>query len=640
MSQNAERGSVDAAIEYLELGWPVIPINPTSKKPYISWKRFQVRRPTEGEVEQWFRDWPDARLAVVTGELSGICIVDCDSAEAHKFAIEEGLSSPVRVTTKRGVHHYFEHPKDGKRRGPRVGGNSRGTDWPKFDGIDFRGDGSYALLPPSQGYEWDIEYPFDQTDLPLWRDWTPSTPSYDSPNVIDISTGDLVDFNSLDLSSVETRSRIPEWDSTEAFVKENFPSGKIPTGAGNGRNDRVMRHLSDMVLDGYWGDDLRQKGRAFMARFFENDLPDYEFEATAASVERMEKENHPERWVNGEYVYGDTTQAISDVIPGKRRRLLTVYDADALVSESEATAYFADPFLWRGSITQIHGYSGSGKSMFLQHLAYAIAAGQNDFGPFELAGPLNVLYFDYENGRGVIGKRMKTLQAIHGDAGEAFKVWASFLDEKDMNLTTKQGLSLLEDYIKAEKPDVVILDTVRSAFLGLDENNAEAWSRVNHLLIRLRNIGLAVVFAHHSNKPGESGLGREAGSTNQLTVLDTQVRITQVYKHEETAKQNAGLWDIKMERPVWNRMEDKLPEGFRIRMLIEFRYKKVREWTDNHQWTQYIAFAQDNYGTEIVIGSKSPKAKARAALADGKALEEISDALQLPYTTIKKWIET
>ena len=56
MSQKAERGSVDAAIEYLELGWPVIPINPTSKKPYISWKRFQARRPTEGEVEQWFRD--------------------------------------------------------------------------------------------------------------------------------------------------------------------------------------------------------------------------------------------------------------------------------------------------------------------------------------------------------------------------------------------------------------------------------------------------------------------------------------------------------------------------------------------------------------------------------------------------------
>jgi len=155
---NEENPTLETAIGYLEQDWSVIPINPTSKKPYIPWKRYQQRRPTDGEVEQWFRNWPDARLAVVTGELSGIVIVDCDSEEAHQFAIEEGLSSPVRVKTKRGVHHYFDHPRDGKRRGPRVGGNSRGTDWPKFDGIDFRGDGSYALLPPSPSYEWEIAH--------------------------------------------------------------------------------------------------------------------------------------------------------------------------------------------------------------------------------------------------------------------------------------------------------------------------------------------------------------------------------------------------------------------------------------------------------------------------------------------------
>jgi len=626
-----ENPNRDAALGYLEQDWSVIPINPQSKKPYLPWKKYQQRRPTEGEVEQWFDDWPDARLAVVTGELSGIVVVDCDSEEAHQFAIEEGLSSPVRVKTKRGVHHYFEHPRDGKRRGPRVGGNSRGTDWPKFDGIDFRGDGSYALLPPSTNYSWDIAYPYTQTDIPRWKDWTGSPPIYE-PNVVDISTGDLIDFNSLDLSGVEARTHIPEWDATDAFVKANFPSGKIPTGASNGRNDRVMRHLSDMILEGYFGDALRQKGRAFMARFFEHDLDTYEFEATAASVERMERENHPERWdADGTYIYGKIT-------PQRKRKLLTVHDADLLVSESASTAFFADPFLWRGSITQIHGYSGSGKSMFLQHLTYALSAGQRDFGPFELNGPVNTLYFDYENGRGVIGKRFKTLASIHGDAGQAYKVWASFLDDKDLNLTTKQGVALLEQIIKAEKPDVVVLDTVRSAFLGLDENNAEAWARVNHLMIRLRDAGLAVIFAHHSNKPGESGLGREAGSTAQLTVLDTQVRITQVYKHEETAKQNAGLWDMNLEQPVWFRMDDSLPEGFSIKMLLEFRYKKVREWTDNHQWCQYIGFAMDKYGDEIIVGSKSPKAKARAALAEGRSLEEIADLLSLPYTTIKTWV--
>jgi hypothetical protein len=123
------------------------------------------------------------------------------------------------------------------------------------------------------------------------------------------------------------------WDATETFVKANFPSGTIPTGASNGRNDRVMRHLSDMVLEGYFGDALRQKGRAFMARFFEHDLDNYEFEATAASVERMERENHPERWdADGTYIYGKTT-------PQRKRKLLTVHDADLLVSEAASTAF-------------------------------------------------------------------------------------------------------------------------------------------------------------------------------------------------------------------------------------------------------------------------------------------------------------
>jgi len=46
----------------------------------------------------------------------------------------------------------------------------------------------------------------------------------------------------------------------------------------------------------------------------------------------------------------------------------------------------------------------------------------------------------------------------------------------------------------------------------------------------------------------------------------------------------------------------------------------------------------DKYGDEIIVGSKSPKAKARAALAEGRSLEEIADLLSLPYTTIKTWV--
>ena len=79
-------------------------------------------------------------------------------------------------------------------------------------------------------------------------------------------------------------------------------------------------------------------------------------------------------------------------------------------------------------------------------------------------------------------------------------------------------------WITFSDPDVVIIDTIRSAYPGLMENSADEWSRVNQLAVKLRNSGLAVIMIHHSNKPSEGGLGREAGSTNQLTVLETQIK--------------------------------------------------------------------------------------------------------------------
>ena len=100
------------------------------------------------------------------------------------------------------------------------------------------------------------------------------------------------------------------------------------------------------------------------------------------------------------------------------------------------------------------------------------------------------------------------------------------------------------------KPDVVVIDTIRTAYPGLLENSADEWAKVNQLAVRLQNAGYAVILVHHSNKPSENGVGREAGSTNQLTVLETQIRVTQVYQDEETARQNAAIHDGSYERPV------------------------------------------------------------------------------------------
>jgi len=93
---------LDAALEYLERGWSIIPIRPDAKRPAIKWLEYQERLPTEEEVEEWWTKWPNHDIAIVTGALSGVVVVDCDNDEAAHAAYDAGMRSPIKVKTKRG----------------------------------------------------------------------------------------------------------------------------------------------------------------------------------------------------------------------------------------------------------------------------------------------------------------------------------------------------------------------------------------------------------------------------------------------------------------------------------------------------------------------------------------------------------
>ena len=86
------------------------------------------------------------------------------------------------------------------------------------------------------------------------------------------------DFSELDLSGVTPlHEEISEWDRTAKFTHEYFDGGKIPSGEGNGRNERVMRYASETVMHGYFGAELRVRCRAFMSEFFESKHVFYQF---------------------------------------------------------------------------------------------------------------------------------------------------------------------------------------------------------------------------------------------------------------------------------------------------------------------------------------------------------------------------
>jgi len=184
-----------------------------------------------------------------------------------------------------------------------------------------------------------------------------------------------------------------------------------------------------------------------------------------------------------------------------------------------------------------------------------------------------------------------------------------------------------------------VFDTIRTAWSGMSENSAEEWSEINRLALRLRNAGMTVIMLHHSNKPGDDGLGREAGSTNQLTVLETQIRVTQIYRDEETAKQKAGMWNDKYERPPMDALEAKLSKDWYVAMALEIRYGKVREWTEVHDPIQFIGWAVHKVsGKKKLVSSYSTKQRAKEMALDGRGPVDISQELSRPLDVINEWL--
>jgi Bifunctional DNA primase/polymerase, N-terminal len=67
-----------AALDYYHQGWSVVPVAVAGKRALVPWKVWQHSRPDPDQLAAWWRRWPAANLAVVTGRVSGLVVVDVD----------------------------------------------------------------------------------------------------------------------------------------------------------------------------------------------------------------------------------------------------------------------------------------------------------------------------------------------------------------------------------------------------------------------------------------------------------------------------------------------------------------------------------------------------------------------------------
>lgn len=140
-----ESTTEQAALDYLDLGWSVIPVREREKRPAVAWKAYQSKVVSRETLHDWFRRSPDYNVAVVTGALSGLVVLDVDPRHGGDESLKElehehgPLPKTVEsITGGGGRHVYFSHP------GEEV--HNRANIKP---GIDLRGDGGCIVVPPS-----------------------------------------------------------------------------------------------------------------------------------------------------------------------------------------------------------------------------------------------------------------------------------------------------------------------------------------------------------------------------------------------------------------------------------------------------------------------------------------------------------
>ena len=154
------------ALHYCERGFSVIPIIPGQKKPLIKWEQYQTQRADRDQIQKWWKQYPNANIGIVTGEVSDLFVVDIDTEEGQNNLLEYGFDTIVNPTVKTprgGQHIYFKYPK----------GQEITIGAGVIKGTDFRGNRGYVLAPPSvngngNSYSWVIglENGFS-ADLPL-----------------------------------------------------------------------------------------------------------------------------------------------------------------------------------------------------------------------------------------------------------------------------------------------------------------------------------------------------------------------------------------------------------------------------------------------------------------------------------------
>ena len=192
------------------------------------------------------------------------------------------------------------------------------------------------------------------------------------------------------------------------------------------------------------------------------------------------------------------------------------------------------PILPSQGLAMLYAKTGVGKTFVGLMIAYAVATGSRVF-RWQAPKPRKVLYVDGEMAAFALQDRLRSIEKGAGcDIKDPtlFRIITQDLQPNGIpDLTTHEGQKMIE--VALEDTELLILDNLSCLLQKVKENDVDTWRPFQSWLLKLRRMGLSVLFLHHA---GRSGYQR--GTTGREDVLDTVISLKHPssYKHEEGAK--------------------------------------------------------------------------------------------------------
>lgn len=415
-----------SALEYLHQGYSVFPIcspamgkhshgggecKNVGKRPMVKWEAFQTRLPTIEEIRTWWARWPQANIGLATGALSRVVVLDADSGDAKKLAMDQGGvdRTPAVFTGKPGgIHFWLAHPGD------EVSNFAR-----KRPGLDFRGDGGYVLVPPSRHasgayYRWvDGTADLDPAPIPSWLH-------------------DLLSGKTADTSGSESGTAPLDLNTVIAGIPEGGRDDAMWRLAGKLRGDNVQRQYAELIV--------RQAARACDPAFDE----DIALEKVARAYATYQPEE----------TFKVTPTEPEQAPPGSAYPVQQI--AALLELREDEVPVLVDGILWANRVTWIFSDPNTGKTLFMLALLLHVAAGKPFCGRPVKQGP--VLVIEEDSPLSVMAEYVEMLADIYDFDLENLPFYVNKM--QGLRIVNETGIEAIKGAVEAcvARPVVVLFD--------------------------------------------------------------------------------------------------------------------------------------------------------------------------------------